>query len=64
MENVIYRVFDKKSRYHQSYSSKLKDSRCWAIDCAVLLKGLVKEDTIDSLGCTTNSKVIYSSEKK
>ncbi len=64
MENVIYRVYDKKERYHQSYSSKLKDSRCWAIDCAIIAKGSVKEDVLDEFGCTKSSKTIFSVENK
>ena len=60
MDNVIYRVYDKKDRYHQSYSPKLNDARNWAIDCATSIKGYVKEDSLDDNGGTTNSKVIFS----
>ena len=64
MENVIYRVFDKKDRYHQSYSTKLENGRSWAIDCAIITKGYVKEDVIDNLGATKSSKIIFSFDKK
>lgn len=63
MENIIYRVYDKKGRYHQSYSSKLNESRCWAIDCAISVKGLVQEDSINEKGLTESSKVIFHAEK-
>ena len=62
MENVIYRVYDKKDRYHQSYSPKLNDAKNWAIDCASSIKGYVKEDSIDDNGNMTNSKVIFSTK--
>lgn len=63
MENVIYRVFDKKNRYHQSYSPKLANARSWAIDCAISAKGVVKEDVLDDSGVTQSSKVIFSFDK-
>jgi len=63
MENIIYRVYDKKGRYHQSYSPKLQEARAWATDCAASVRGCVKEDCLDELGCTKSSKVIFSAEK-
>ena len=63
-DNIIYRVYDKKGRYQQSYSPKLKDSRSWAIDCASILKGCVKEDTIDEKGFTEKSKKIFETENQ
>lgn len=62
-ENIIYRVYDKKGRYQQSYSCKLKDSRSWAIDCATLLKGVVKEDFLDDKGLTEKSQNIFDANK-
>lgn len=57
--NILYRVYDKKGRYQQSYSSKLNGSRSWAVDCAILLKGCVKEDLINDKGLTEESKKIF-----
>jgi hypothetical protein len=64
MENIIYRVYDKKNRFHQSYSPKLQDGKSWAIDCASLIKGSVKEDCLDELGIVKSSKVIFNAENK
>jgi len=62
-ENIIYRVFNKKGRYHQSYSPKLKDAKIWAIDCAAMVKGFLKEDVLNDKGDTISSEIIFSSKK-
>ncbi len=59
MSNTIYRVFDKKGKYQQSYSSKLKDSYVWAIDCAEATKGSVHQALINDKGFTESSSVVY-----
>ena len=59
-ENTIYRVYDKKGRYQQSYSAKLEGSRSWAVDCAALLKGCVKEDLLNESGLTEKSQNIFN----
>lgn len=59
----IYRVFDRKKRYRQSYSAKLKDSYLWALDCAKIEKGFVYEDTINESGDTIASNLIYPDKK-
>lgn len=61
--NKIYRVFDKKDKYQQSYSAKLKNCKEWAIDCATLVKGYVREDLLDSNGETKESKLLFKVEK-
>lgn len=58
-ENILYRVYDKKGRYQQTYSPKLNGARSWAVDCATLLKGCVKEDLINDKGFTEESKKIF-----
>lgn len=57
--NTIYRVFDKKDRYHQSYSPKLKGSRRWAVDCASSVQGRVEECVLDESNLTESVKVIF-----
>jgi len=62
-KNIIYRVYDKKGRYQQSYSAKLAGSRSWAVDCATLLKGCVKEDSLDEKGAVEKSQNIFDASK-
>ena len=45
-------------------SPKLQDGKSWAVDCAALIKGSVKEDCLDELGAVKSSKVIFNAEKK
>lgn len=59
MNNIIYRVFDKKNKYQQSYSSKLKDAYSWAVICADLTNGTVHKDTLSEKGLTKSSSVVY-----
>jgi hypothetical protein len=58
-ENKIYRVFDSKKRYKQSYSAKLRESYSWAIDCAKSEKGFNYEDVVDEKGEKISSKIVY-----
>ena len=58
-ENKIYRVFDRKKRYRQSYSAKLRDSYSWALDCAKIEKGFVYEDTINQAGEKIKSVLVF-----
>jgi len=62
-KNILYRVYDKKGRYQQSYSSKLQGARSWAVDCATLLKGCVKEDVIVEKGATEKSEKIFDANQ-
>lgn len=59
MENIIYRVYDNKDRYHQSYSSKLKESYRWAVYCASNINGKIYEAKINEKGETTSSSLIF-----
>lgn len=59
MSNVIYRVFDRKDKYQQSYSPKLQDSYSWAVSCADLVKGFVRKDVLNDKGLTESSAVVY-----
>jgi hypothetical protein len=58
-ENKIYRVYDNKGRYKQSYSAELRESYSWATDCAKIEKGFVSEDVIDEKGEKISSKTVY-----
>ncbi|NVM35091.1 MAG: hypothetical protein HWN81_05815 [Candidatus Lokiarchaeota archaeon] len=62
-KNIIYRVFDSKKRYRQSYSAKLKGSFGWAVDCANSEKGFIYEDTINQNLETVKSKLVYPEER-
>ena len=62
--NKIYRVFDNKKRYRQSYSAKIKDCYQWALDCATSERGYVYEDTLNESGETIDSKMLYFAGKK
>jgi hypothetical protein len=60
----IYRVFNSKKKYRQSYCSSLSESYAWAIDCALTENGYVYEDTICNSGNTIESKLVYPKNKK
>lgn len=60
MENIIYRVKNKKGKYQQSYSGALSDAYTWAISCADLINGEVYKDTVNHLGYTESSEKVYS----
>lgn len=61
--NKIYRVFNKKGKYQQSYSPQLKDAYSWAIDCAVITNGEVHEVTLNEYGFEETSVKVYPSKK-
>lgn len=63
-KNKIYRVFDKKKRYKQSYSDKLSQGYSWAVDCAKIEKGFVCEDIIDEKGEKISSKIVFQENKQ
>lgn len=63
MENVIYRVKNKKGKYQQSYSASLDGSYSWAVSCADMTNGSVHKDTLNSLGFTESSVKIYPKNK-
>ena len=60
----IYRVFNSKKKYRQSYCCSLSESYAWAIDCALTEKGYGYEDTICNSGNTIESKLVYPKNKK
>lgn len=63
MTNVIYRVFDKKNKYQQSYCPKLEDAYSWAVSCADITKGFVRKDILSEKGLTESSTVVYPASK-
>ncbi len=42
---VIYRVYTRKGQFHHCYSSALEGALGWAIDCAKVVGGSVREVT-------------------
>jgi hypothetical protein len=54
----IYRVYNDKEDYQQSYDSRLKDSLEWAIDCAKRTNGKVFCCELKD-GNTSNKKQVY-----
>ena len=64
MKNSIYRVYDNKGRYHQSYSCKLNDSYNWAACCADQIKGKIYLDDINETGETISSVLIFPKNDK
>ena len=66
MENknttTLYRVHDKKGKYHHSYTPYNKDVLSWAVDCAASIKGKVYEVSLDDSGAYKNPKLVFSSE--
>lgn len=44
---TLYRVFDHKGNYQQSYTHGFKNSVDWAIDCAIRVKGRVERVAVD-----------------
>ena len=63
MTENMYRVFNKKGDYQQSYSLKLKDSLDWAIDCAKRTNGDVYLCEIEG-GATQNKTKVYPLKQK
>ena len=43
MNYVIYRVYNRKGQFHHCYSGQLDGAREWAIDCAKVVSGSVRE---------------------
>lgn len=62
MENIIYRVLDKKGKYQQSYSARLEDSYSWAVSCAETTKGEIYEARLNKKGETESSTKIFPPE--
>jgi len=60
----LYRVYDKKGKYHHSYSFDGRDSLSWAVDCASAVKGKVYEVGFDESGKSNTSKLVFSAEDK
>jgi len=58
----IYRVYNHKEDYQQSYDARLKESLDWAIDCAKKTNGKVFSCKIEN-GETLNKKQVYPSVK-
>ena len=58
MQKTIYRVYNNKGKYQQSYSSELNDSYLWAINCASLTNGEVHKAFLNEKGETISSSVI------
>ena len=44
-KSVIYRVYTRKGQFHHCYSALLEGALGWAIDCAKVVGGSVKEVT-------------------
>lgn len=62
MSDIIYRVFDKKGKYQQSYSDCLAGGYSWAVDCADLLKGEVYKVTLNENKETETSLKVYPND--
>lgn len=63
-KDIIYRVFDRKGKYQQSYSSKLPDSYQWAIDCASLINGKVNKSIINEKGETESETRVFPKKEE
>ena len=63
MSNIIYRVFDKKGKYQQSYSGNLKESYGWAIDCAESTNGEVHKALLSEKGETESFSIVFPYKK-
>ena len=42
-KSVIYRVYTRKGQFHHCYSAALEGALGWAIDCAKVVGGSVRE---------------------
>ncbi|MEN9513243.1 MAG: hypothetical protein RJB16_1003 [Bacteroidota bacterium] len=62
-KEVVYRVYDNKNNYQQSYSAKLDKAFNWARDCANRTNGKVHEVTLED-GKEVSSKIIYDKSEK
>lgn len=60
---VVYRVFDDRNNYQQSYSAQLKKSFDWAKDCANRTNGVIHEVILED-GKEVSSNVVYSKPEK
>lgn len=63
MNNIIYRVIDKKGKYQQSYSDFLSGGYSWAVECADLVKGEVYKAVLNENGDTESSSKVYPKTK-
>jgi hypothetical protein len=60
---IIYRVFDHKNNYTQSYSNQIENGFKFAKDCAIRMNGHVEEvKTLN--GLETSTAVFTSTPKK
>ena len=60
--NTLYRVYDRKGKYHHSYTPYNKEVLSWAVDCATSIKGKVYEVSLDDSGVSEKSKLVFSFE--
>jgi|TARA_R110000824_G_scaffold6899_2_gene31657 hypothetical protein len=58
-KNTIYRSFDQKGRFQQSYSGQLDGAFQWAVDCAKRTSGTVKKVEFDAKGGEISSEQVY-----
>jgi|TARA_R100000664_G_C2745023_1_gene132908 hypothetical protein len=59
MNCVNYRVYNRKGQYHHCYSPSLEGALDWAIDCAKVVHGSVREVYPDG-----EEKEIFSVKEK
>tara|TARA_B110000285_G_C14612389_1_gene375503 strand:- start:184 stop:384 length:201 start_codon:yes stop_codon:yes gene_type:complete len=63
MKNTIYRVFNNKGKYQQSYSGLLPDSHKWAVQCADLVNGEVYKVIVDKKGQAESSSKVFPKKR-
>lgn len=51
-QNNLYRVYDHKNNYIQTYTSEIPEGFKWAKDCATRMNGRVDEITTSDTGET------------
>lgn len=61
-KNIIYRVYDHKNNYTQSYSSINAEAFKWACDCATRVNGRV--DQVDTSEDPIHPETIFKFELK
>jgi hypothetical protein len=62
-KEVVYRVYDHKNNYQQSYSAQLDKAFNWAVDCANRTNGRIEEVILEN-GKEVSSKTIYDRSAK
>lgn len=64
MKDTVFRVYDYKDRYHQSYSNQLPGAFDWAKACADRVRGRVMRVEVGKGDAEENGTEVYNAINK